>query len=176
MWGMTFDDRWIVARIKFRRRPIMACTRRQRLIQHWIQYPGIMAFRLGGSLRSGSTRYNRELHDIANYNRLVPRETADKQLEGKSVGWPMRRFAPQERAANLRYRCYAGWRMKIPQRSVMQGAPYWGGLARDNSQRQKPFGTDRMARLEIMGPWVFRQTSLYDWHADNGGSVVTAGA
>jgi quinoprotein glucose dehydrogenase len=173
MWGMTLIDQ-MVCRIKFRKAAYNGMYTPPTADQHWIQYPGYNGGSDWGGVAVDPVRgviianYN----DMPNYNRLVPRETADKQLEGKSVGGHAA-LAPQK-GAKYAIDVNAGWRMKST--GLLCKEPPYGGLRAINSQTGKtiwdrPYGTARNN-----GPWgIPSRLPFTIGTPNNGGSVVTAG-
>ncbi|AKH98887.1 quinoprotein glucose dehydrogenase [Hoeflea sp. IMCC20628] len=176
MWGMSpLDQLW--CRIQFRRAAYDGEYTPPTADRHWIQYPGYNGGSDWGSVAVDVERgilianYN----DMPNYNRLIPREEADKQGikpineggEGGGGEAGAQAGSPYAIAVN------AGWRM--PTGLLCKQPPYGGiraidlktgetlwdqpiGTARNNG----PFGIPSMLPLSIGTP-------------NNGGPLVTAG-
>ncbi|WP_283812587.1 membrane-bound PQQ-dependent dehydrogenase, glucose/quinate/shikimate family [Bradyrhizobium aeschynomenes] len=180
MWGISPIDQ-LVCRIQFRRADYQGMFTPPSATRHWIEYPGYNGGSDWGGVALDPVRgilvanYN----DMPNYNRLVPRDEANRrgwapreQARG-TIGGPEGAGDPQQ-GAPYAINVNAGWRLPFTGMLCKQ-PPYGGiraidlksgktlwdrplGLARTNG----PFGIPSMLPIRIGTP-------------NNGGSVVTAG-
>ena len=177
MWGMTpLDQLW--CRIQFRRANYEGIYTPPSVDRNWIQYPGYNGGSDWGGVAIDPVRgimvanYN----DTPNFNRLVPREEADRRgvvpidepgAEGNPQGLSPQAEAPYAIKVN------AGWR--VPFTGLLCKEPPYGGImAVDLTSRQvlwdKPFGTARKN-----GPFGIPSMLPIDIGTpNNAGSVVTA--
>lgn len=177
MWGMTpLDHLW--CRIQFRRANYEGIYTPPSVDRNWIQYPGYNGGSDWGGVAIDPVRgimvanYN----DTPNFNRLVPREEADRRgvvpidepgAEGNPQGLSPQAEAPYAIKVN------AGWR--VPFTGLLCKEPPYGGImAVDLTSRQvlwdKPFGTARKN-----GPFGIPSMLPLDIGTpNNAGSVVTA--
>ena len=180
MWGMSPIDQ-MLCRIQFRLATYNGIYTAPTTESHWVQYPGYN----GGSDWGGVSvdpqhgiiiaNYN----DMPNYNRLVPREEANR------LGWfprddprkpksnPKNEGAPQI-GVPYAVDVNAGWRM--PYTGLLCKQPPWGGiraidLASGKTLWDRPFGTAR-----ANGPFgIPSMLPVEIGTPNNGGSVITAG-
>ncbi|MDD3837123.1 MAG: membrane-bound PQQ-dependent dehydrogenase, glucose/quinate/shikimate family [Phenylobacterium sp.] len=182
MWGMSLIDQ-MVCRIQFRLADYRGMYTPPTADRRWVQYPGYN----GGSDRGGIAvdpvrgvivaNYN----DMPNYNRLVPREEADRkgwtprdQARGGDLGGGAEGAGDPQAGSPYAVSVNAGWRMPFTKLLCKQ-PPYGGIRAIDlrtgrtiwdrplgQARRNGPFGIPSMLPVGIGTP-------------NNGGAVVTAG-
>lgn len=181
MWGMTPLDQ-LVCRIQFRSASYQGIYTPPTTDRHSIEYPGYNGGSDWGGVAIDPNRgvmianYN----DMPNYNRLVPREEADRH------GWKPREELPHpdtggaegqgDPQAGTPYAIdvNAGWRLKFTKLLCKQ--PPYGGiravdLATGKTLWDRPFGSARGN-----GPFGIRSgLPIEIGTPNNGGSVVTAG-
>ncbi|EIT67996.1 MULTISPECIES: membrane-bound PQQ-dependent dehydrogenase, glucose/quinate/shikimate family [Hydrocarboniphaga] len=181
MWGMTPLDQ-LVCRIQFRSASYQGIYTPPTSDRHSIEYPGYNGGSDWGGVAIDPNRgvmianYN----DMPNYNRLVPREEADRN------GWKPREELPHpdtggaegqgDPQAGTPYAIdvNAGWRLKFTKLLCKQ--PPYGGiravdLATGKTLWDRPFGSARGN-----GPFGIRSgLPIEIGTPNNGGSVVTAG-
>ncbi len=172
MWGMSPIDQ-MICRIQFRQAAYDGMYTPPTSDRHWIQYPGYNGGSDWGGIAVDTARgivvanYN----DMPNYNRLVPREVADKKLAKRKAG-SHASLAPQA-GAPYAIDVNAGWRMPVTG-LLCKEPPYGGIRAFDlksgktlwdrpfgTARRNGPFGIPSMLPFEIGTP-------------NNGGPIVTA--
>ncbi|MBI1196574.1 MAG: membrane-bound PQQ-dependent dehydrogenase, glucose/quinate/shikimate family [Phenylobacterium sp.] len=181
MWGMSPIDQ-MACRIQYRlaeyRGPYTPPTTRRR----WIEYPGYNGGSDWGGVAVDPVRgvivanYN----DMPNYNRLIPREVADRKgwaprgdARGGSLGGGAEGAGDPQIGAPYAIQVNAGWR--LPFTGLLCKEPPYGGiraidLATGRTLWDRPFGTARRN-----GP--FGIPSHLPFHIgtpNNGGAVVTA--
>ncbi|MDP2084911.1 MAG: PQQ-binding-like beta-propeller repeat protein [Gemmobacter sp.] len=178
MWGMTpLDQLW--CRIQFRQAHYSGIYTPPTTDRHWIQYPGYN----GGSDWGGVavdpvrrimvTNYN----DTPNYNRLIPREEADRlgvvSLEGRGRDQENPDQYSAQAGTPWAIRVNAGWR--VPGTGLLCKEPPYGGIAAINidtrevlwdrpfgeARRNGPFGIPSYLPIDIGTP-------------NNAGAVLTA--
>lgn len=181
MWGMTPLDQ-LVCRIQFRSASYQGIYTPPTTDRHSIEYPGYNGGSDWGGVAIDPNRgvmianYN----DMPNYNRLVPREEADR------YGWKPREELPTpdtggaegqgDPQAGTPYAIDvdAGWRLKFTKLLCKQ--PPYGGiravdLATGKTLWDRPFGSARGN-----GPFGIRSgLPIEIGTPNNGGAVVTAG-
>ena len=178
MWGMTpLDQLW--CRIQYRRANYDGIYTPPSADRDWIQYPGYNGGSDWGGVAIDSVRgvmianYN----DTPNFNRLLPREEADRRgtipidepgAENNPSGINPQADTPFAIKVN------AGWRVPFTGLLCKQ-PPYGGIMAIDLETREvlwdKPFGTARKN-----GPFGIPSFLPMDIGTpNNAGSVVTAG-
>ncbi len=172
MWGMSPLDQ-MICRIQYRRASYEGMYTPPTTDRRWIQYPGYNGGSDWGGIAVDTRRgviianYN----DMPNYNRLIPREVADKKLAG-AEGGSHSALAPQA-GAPYAIHVNAGWRMPVTG-LLCKEPPYGGIRAIDlgsgetlwdrpfgTARRNGPFGIPSMLPFEIGTP-------------NNGGPTVTA--
>src|SRR5690606_22130695 len=182
MWGMTPIDQ-MVCRIQFRKAAYKGKYTPPTAEQRWIEYPGYNGGSDWGGVAIDPVRgliianYN----DMPNYNRLVPREEADRKgwaprgdARGGDMGGGAEGAGDPQAGAPYAIDVNAGWRLPftgllckqppyggIRAIDISSGKTVWDrplGTARNNG----PFGIPSMLPFTIGTP-------------NNGGSVVTAG-
>jgi membrane-bound PQQ-dependent dehydrogenase, glucose/quinate/shikimate family len=179
MWGMSPIDQ-LYCRIQFHQAHYEGIYTPPSTDRHWIQYPGYNGGSDWGGLAIDPTRnvvianYN----DTPNYNRLIPREEADK-MGLFPIGDPRRDNSagaegpgPQE-GVPYAIDVNAGWR--VPFTGMLCKQPPYGGIRAFDLKTgetfwDKPFGT-----AEENGP--FGIPTKLPWSIgtpNNGGAVVTA--
>lgn len=180
MWGMSPIDQ-LLCRIQFREATYDGIYTPPTTETHWIQYPGYNGGSDWGGVSLDPQRgviianYN----DMPNYNRLVPRDEANRR------GWfprddprPPKGDPKDEGGAQIGVPygvdVNAGWRM--PFTGLLCKQPPWGGirvidLRSGKTLWDRPFGTAR-----ANGPFgIPSMLPLEIGTPNNGGSVVTAG-
>jgi len=182
MWGMSPIDQ-MICRIQFRRASYDGMYTPPTADRRWIEYPGYNGGSDWGGIAVDPYRgvivanYN----DMPNYNRLVPREVADKkgwaprgEARGGSMGGGAEGAGDPQAGAPYAIDVNAGWRM--PLTGLLCKQPPYGGIRAIDLRNgetiwDRPFGTARKN-----GP--FGIPSMLPFHIgtpNNGGSVVTAG-
>jgi quinoprotein glucose dehydrogenase len=179
MWGMTPIDQ-LVCRIQFRRASYQGFYTPPTADRHSIEYPGYNGGSDWGSVAVDPRRgvivanYN----DMPNYNRLVPRATADR------LGWLPREEVRADKGGAegagdpqvgtpYAVDVNAGWRLPFT-RLLCKQPPYGGIRAVDlrsgKTLWDRPFGSARGN-----GPFGIRSgLPIEIGTPNNGGSVVTA--
>jgi len=181
MWGMSPIDQ-MTCRIQFRQAAYDGYYTPPTAARPWIQYPGYNGGSDWGSIAIDTARglIYANYNDMPNYNRLVPREVADRK------GWEPR--GPEGNAgeagaegegsaqAGTPYAIdvNAGWRLPLT-KLLCKEPPYGGIRAISLSTGQtiwdRPFGTAR-----ANGPWGLAFGIPFTIGTpNNGGAVVTAG-
>lgn len=172
MWGMSQLDQ-MVCRIQYRRAAYEGIYTPPTADQHWIQYPGYNGGNDWGGIAIDTSRgiiianYN----DMPNYNRLIPREVADKLLTEEESGTHAA-LAPQADAPYA-IDVNAGWRM--PYTGLLCKEPPYGGiraidLATGDTLWDRPFGTARRN-----GPFGIPSMLPFEIGTpNNGGPIITA--
>jgi quinoprotein glucose dehydrogenase len=182
MWGMSLIDQ-LVCRIQFRLADYRGMYTPPTADRRWIQYPGYNGGSDWGGIAVDPVRgvivanYN----DMPNYNRLVPREEADRkgwtprdQARGGDLGSGAEGAGDPQAGSPYAVSVNAGWRMPFTKLLCKQ-PPYGGIRAIDlrtgrtiwdrplgQARRNGPFGIPSMLPVGIGTP-------------NNGGAVVTAG-
>ncbi|AKH42706.1 Glycerol dehydrogenase large subunit precursor [Croceibacterium atlanticum] len=183
MWGMSPIDQ-MVCRIQFRRAAYDGIYTPPTADRRWIQYPGYNGGSDWGGIAIDPLRglivanYN----DMPNYNRLVPREEADRLgwvPRGDPRGGDLGEGGPEgagdpQMGAPYAVDVNAGWRMPFTNLLCKQ-PPYGGIRAIDLRSGQtvwdRPFGSARKN-----GPFnIPSMLPLRIGTPNNGGAVVTAG-
>ncbi len=184
MWGMSPIDQ-MICRIQFRRATYHGMYTPPTARRRFIQYPGYNGGTDWGGIAVDPVRgvivanYN----DMPNYNRLVPREEAERE------GWPKPRGeeAPGEGDSDSGHgtrdpqagtpyaiAVNAGWR--LPLTDLLCKRPPYGGIRAIDMRTgrtlwDRPFGTARRN-----GPWgIPSMLPIEIGTPNNGGAVVTAG-
>lgn len=172
MWGMSPIDQ-MLCRIQFRQAAYDGIYTPPTSDRHWIQYPGYNGGSDWGGIAVDTARgivvanYN----DMPNYNRLVPREVADKILAKQKAG-SHDALAPQA-GAPYAIDVNAGWRMPVT--GLLCKEPPYGGIRAFDLQSGKtlwdrPFGTARRN-----GPFGIPSMLPFEIGTpNNGGPIVTA--
>lgn len=182
MWGMTLLDQ-MICRIRFRQAAYDGMYTPPTADRRWIQYPGYNGGSDWGSAAFDPVRgviianYN----DMPNYNRLVPREEADRrgwtprgEARGGDMGGGAEGAGDPQIGAPFAIDVNAGWRMPVTG-LLCKEPPYGGMRAIDlksgetiwdrslgTARRNGPFGIPSGLPLTIGTP-------------NNGGPVATAG-
>lgn len=179
MWGITPIDQ-LICRIQFRRASYQGIYTPPETTRHSIEYPGYN----GGSDWGGVAVDPRRgvivanYNDLPNYNRLVPREEADRK------GWLPREQMTADRGGGegagdpqlgtpYAIDINAGWRLPFT-RLLCKQPPYGGIRAIDlrtgKTLWDRPFGSARGN-----GPFGLRSgLPIEIGTPNNGGSVITA--
>ncbi|WP_068876939.1 MULTISPECIES: membrane-bound PQQ-dependent dehydrogenase, glucose/quinate/shikimate family [unclassified Phenylobacterium] len=181
MWGMSPIDQ-MACRIQFRLAAYRGAYTPPETERRWIQYPGYNGGTDWGGIAIDPRRgvivanYN----DMPNYNRLVPREEADRKgwaprgsARGGNLGGGPEGAGDPQAGTPYAIHVNAGWRMPITDLLCKQ-PPYGGIRAIDlrtgrtlwdrplgQARRNGPFGIPSMLPITIGTP-------------NNGGAVVTA--
>ncbi len=145
MWGMSPIDQ-MICRIEFRRASYQGIFTPPTDKPHYIEYPGYNGGSDWGGIAVDPARgviianYN----DMPNYNRLVPREEANKlrwtpreQTRGQIGGRRRRRRSPGR--APYAINVNAGWRMPV-HRAALQAAALWRHPRHRSADRQDIVG------------------------------------
>ncbi|WP_374471652.1 membrane-bound PQQ-dependent dehydrogenase, glucose/quinate/shikimate family [Phenylobacterium sp.] len=182
MWGMSPIDQ-LACRIQFRRAAYRGVYTPPTTDRRWIQYPGYNGGSDWGGVAVDPLRgvivanYN----DMPNYNRLVPREEADRkgwaprgQARGGDMGSGAEGAGDPQAGAPFAIDVNAGWR--LPFTGLLCKQPPYGGIRAidlrtgrtiwdrpiGQARRNGPFGVPSMLPITIGTP-------------NNGGPLVTAG-
>lgn len=181
MWGLTPIDQ-LACRIQFRQASYGGVYTPPTATRPWIEYPGYNGGPDWGSVAIDPvhgvivSNYN----DIPNYDRMVPRATA------QAKGWKPRDESDADNKAGQEttgfpqldtpwaYTINAGWRLPITQMPCKE-PPYGGiraiSLATGKTLWDRPLGTARRN-----GPFgLSSHLPIAIGTPNNGGSVVTAG-
>jgi len=181
MWGMSPIDQ-MICRIQYRQAAYDGYYTPPTADQPWIQYPGYNGGSDWGSIAIDTARgvIYANYNDMPNYNRLVPRDVADR------IGWQPRGpegntgkgGAEGEGSAQAEtpyaINVNAGWR--LPLAKLLCKEPPYGGiraisLSTGHTIWDRPFGTAR-----ANGPWGLAFGIPFTIGTpNNGGAVVTAG-
>ncbi len=173
MWGMTLIDQ-MICRIQFRQADYRGIYTPPTADRRWIQYPGYNGGSDWGGIAVDTRRgiivanYN----DMPNYNRLVPRAQADKELAGKDVANSHASLAPQM-GAPYAIDVNAGWRMPVT--GLLCKEPPYGGIRAIDLKTgatlwDRPFGTARRN-----GPFGIPSGLPFEIGTpNNGGPIITA--
>lgn len=182
MWGLTPFDQ-LACRIQFQRASYQGIYTPPSADRRFVQYPGYNGGSDWGSVAVDPQRgvivanYN----DMPNYNRLVPREEADRlgwaprdEARGGSMSSGHEGAGDPQQGTPYAIDVNAGWRLPFTQ-LLCKEPPYGGIRAIDlgtgetlwdrplgSGRRNGPFGIPSMLPVEIGTP-------------NNGGPVVTAG-
>ncbi|MFC3079681.1 membrane-bound PQQ-dependent dehydrogenase, glucose/quinate/shikimate family [Phenylobacterium terrae] len=181
MWGMSLIDQ-MACRIQFRLAEYRGMYTPPTTEKRWIQYPGYNGGSDWGGIAVDPARgvivanYN----DMPNYNRLVPREEANRkgwaprgQARGGDLGGGAEGSGDPQAGTPFAVHVNAGWRMPFT-KLLCKEPPYGGIRAIDlrtgatiwdrpfgQARRNGPFGIPSMLPVTIGTP-------------NNGGPVVTA--
>lgn len=181
MWGMSLIDQ-MICRIQFRQSVYDGIYTPPTTHTHWIQYPGYNGGSDWGSVAIDPIRgvifanYN----DMPNFNRLVPREEADRmgwaprdQARGGDMSGGAEGAGDPQWGAPYAIDVNAGWRLSLT--GLLCKQPPYGGiraieLATGRTIWDRPFGTARNN-----GPWnIPSMVPLDIGTPNNGGAVLTA--
>jgi quinoprotein glucose dehydrogenase len=180
MWGMSPIDQ-MICRIEFRRASYKGKFTPPTSSPHYIEYPGYNGGSDWGGIAIDPKRgiivanYN----DMPNYNRLVPREEANR------LGWAPRdqargRIGGAEGAgdpqAGVPYaiNVNAGWRM--PGTGLLCKQPPYGGIRAIELKTGKTIWDRPLGEARTNGPFnIPSMLPITIGTPNNGGAVVTAG-
>ncbi|MEQ3649551.1 membrane-bound PQQ-dependent dehydrogenase, glucose/quinate/shikimate family [Hyphomonas sp.] len=182
MWGMTLIDQ-MFCRIQYRKAAYDGIYTPPTVDRRWIQYPGYNGGSDWGSVAIDPERrlivanYN----DMPNYNRLVPREEADRkgwapreEARGGSMGHGAEGAGDPQAGAPYAIDVNAGWRMPVT--GLLCKEPPYGGIRAIDLESgetvwDRPLGTARKN-----GPFGLPTgIPLTIGTPNNGGPLVTAG-
>jgi quinoprotein glucose dehydrogenase len=180
MWGMSPIDQ-MICRIQFRSATYKGIFTPPTSQTHWIEYPGYN----GGSDWGGvSVDPKRRVlianyNDMPNYNRLVPRDEANRrgwaprdQARGK-LGGPEGAGDPQVGAPYAIY-VNAGWRM--PWTGLLCKQPPYGGIRAIDLKSGKTLWDRPLGQARTNGPFgIPSLLPITIGTPNNGGSIITAG-
>jgi quinoprotein glucose dehydrogenase len=180
MWGMSPIDQ-MICRIQFRRANYQGIFTPPTANPHYIEYPGYNGGSDWGGIAIDPARgviianYN----DMPNYNRLVPRDEANR------LGWTPReqtrgRIGAVEGAgdpqagAPYAINVNAGWR--LPVTGLLCKQPPYGGIRAIELRTGKTLWDRPLGEARTNGPfYIPSMLPLTIGTPNNGGSVVTAG-
>ncbi|MGY3622533.1 quinoprotein glucose dehydrogenase [Bradyrhizobium sp. USDA 10063] len=180
MWGMSPIDQ-MVCRIQFRLANYRGIFTPPTTEPHWIQYPGYNGGSDWGGIAVDPTRgvlianYN----DMPNYNRLVPRDEANRrgwtprdQARGE-IGGPEGAGDPQI-GAPYAINVNAGWR--LPGTGLLCKQPPYGGIRAIDLKSGKTLWDRPLGQARTNGPFgIPSMLPIRIGTPNNGGAVVTAG-
>jgi quinoprotein glucose dehydrogenase len=180
MWGMSPIDQ-MICRIQFRRASYRGIFTPPTASPHWIEYPGYN----GGSDWGGVAVDPRRgvlianYNDMPNYNRLVPRDEANRrgwaprdQARGK-IGGPEGAGDPQA-GTPYAINVNAGWR--LPGTGLLCKQPPYGGIRAIDLKSGKTLWDRPLGEARTNGPFgIPSMLPIRIGTPNNGGSVVTAG-
>lgn len=180
MWGISPIDQ-MVCRIQFRRAQYNGIFTPPTSDRHWIEYPGYNGGSDWGGIALDPKRgiiianYN----DMPNYNRLVPRDEANRkgwspreQARGK-IGGPEGAGDPQA-GSPYAINVNAGWR--LPVTGLLCKQPPYGGIRAIDLKSGKTLWDRPLGQARANGPFgIPTMLPIRIGTPNNGGSVVTAG-
>jgi len=181
MWGMSPIDQ-MICRIQFRQAAYDGIYTPPTVDRPWVQYPGYNGGSDWGSLAIDTARgvIYANYNDMPNYNRLIPREVADRKgwqargPEGNTGKGGAEGEGSAQAGTPYAIDVNAGWR--LPLTKLLCKKPPYGGiraisLATGQTLWDRPFGTAR-----ANGPWGLAFGIPFRIGTpNNGGAVVTAG-
>jgi len=180
MWGMSPIDQ-MICRIQFKSADYRGDFTPPTDTPHWIEYPGYNGGSDWGGVAIDAKRgiivanYN----DMPNYNRLVPREEADKlgwaprdQTRG-AIGGAEGAGDPQA-GTPYAINVNAGWR--LPGTGMLCKQPPYGGITAIDLKTGKTLWDRPLGEARTNGPFGIPSfLPITIGTPNNGGSVVTAG-
>ncbi|MDZ4813027.1 MAG: membrane-bound PQQ-dependent dehydrogenase, glucose/quinate/shikimate family [Pseudomonadota bacterium] len=181
MWGMSPIDQ-MVCRIQYQQAAYDGYYTPPTADRHWIQYPGYNGGSDWGSIAIDAARgvIYANYNDMPNYNRLVPREAANRKgweprgPDGNTGKGGAEGEGSAQAGTPYAIAVNAGWR--LPLTKLLCKEPPYGGiraisLATGETIWDRPFGTAR-----ANGPWGLALGIPFTIGTpNNGGAVVTAG-
>jgi quinoprotein glucose dehydrogenase len=181
MWGISPIDQ-MICRIQYRQAAYDGIYTPPTADQPWIQYPGYNGGSDWGSIAIDTARgvIYANYNDMPNYNRLVPRDVADREgwkprgPEGNTGQGGAEGEGSAQAGTPYAIDVNAGWRLPLT-KLLCKEPPYGGIRAISLSTGQtiwdRPFGTAR-----ANGPWGLAFGIPFTIGTpNNGGAVVTAG-
>jgi quinoprotein glucose dehydrogenase len=180
MWGMSPIDQ-MICRIEFKRASYHGIFTPPTTSPHYIEYPGYNGGSDWGGIAVDPTRgviianYN----DMPNYNRLVPREEANRlgwtprdQTRGRIGG--VEGAGDPQAGAPYAINVNAGWR--LPGTGLLCKQPPYGGIRAIELRTGKTLWDRPLGQARTNGPFnIPSMLPITIGTPNNGGAVVTAG-
>jgi quinoprotein glucose dehydrogenase len=180
MWGMSPIDQ-MICRIEFKRASYQGIFTPPTASPHYIEYPGYNGGSDWGGIALDPTRgviianYN----DMPNYNRLVPRDEANRlgwtpreQTRGRIGG--VEGAGDPQAGAPYAINVNAGWR--LPVTGLLCKQPPYGGIRAIDLRTGKTLWDRPLGEARTNGPFgIPSLLPITIGTPNNGGSVVTAG-